>query len=141
MSTPIQILNNAAEAVAWLRSRVQGDLQTDSRKVKAGDAFVAWPGAATDGRAYVGKALEQGAAAVLEEADGLQAFAPLMEAMQKQYDESKKRLEQRFLDKVEKLQRGDELPPGETAMAPKGATGWGVMTLDRLVRDRFETKA
>ena len=74
MSTPIQILNNAAEAVAWLRSRAQGDLQTDSRKVKAGDAFVAWPGAATDGRAYVGKALEQGAAAVLVEADGLQAF-------------------------------------------------------------------
>ncbi|MDN5502294.1 MAG: UDP-N-acetylmuramoyl-L-alanyl-D-glutamate--2,6-diaminopimelate ligase [Comamonas sp.] len=74
MSTPIQILNNAAEAVAWLRSRVQGDLQTDSRKVKAGDAFVAWPGAATDGRAYVGKALEQGATAVLVEADGLQAF-------------------------------------------------------------------
>ena len=74
MSTPIQILNNAAEAVAWLRSRVQGDLQTDSRKVKAGDAFVAWPGAATDGRAYVGKALEQGAAAVLVEAEGLQAF-------------------------------------------------------------------
>ena len=53
---------------------MQGDLQTDSRKVKAGDAFVAWPGAATDGRAYVGKALEQGAAAVLVEADGLQAF-------------------------------------------------------------------
>ncbi|KGH26455.1 MULTISPECIES: UDP-N-acetylmuramoyl-L-alanyl-D-glutamate--2,6-diaminopimelate ligase [Comamonas] len=74
MSTPIPILNNAAEAVAWLRSRVQGDLQTDSRKVKAGDAFVAWPGAATDGRAYVGKALEQGAAAVLVEADGLQTF-------------------------------------------------------------------
>ncbi|MBP8931041.1 MAG: leucyl aminopeptidase [Paracoccus sp.] len=36
---------------------------------------------------------------------------------------------------------GVALPPGETAMAPKGATGWGVMTLDRLVRDRFETKA
>jgi leucyl aminopeptidase len=35
---------------------------------------------------------------------------------------------------------GVALPPGETAMAPKGATGWGVMTLDRLVRDRFETK-
>jgi leucyl aminopeptidase len=28
----------------------------------------------------------------------------------------------------------------ETALAPKGATGWGVMTLDRLVRDRFEAK-
>src|SRR5438309_1779169 len=35
-----------------------------------------------------------------------------IEAMRKQYDESKKGLEQRFLDKVEKLQRGDELPPG-----------------------------
>ena len=26
----------------------------------------------------------------------------------------------------------------ETAFAPKGASGWGVRTLDRLVRDRFE---
>jgi len=26
----------------------------------------------------------------------------------------------------------------DTALAPKGATGWGVMALDRLVRDRFE---
>jgi DNA-directed RNA polymerase subunit beta len=33
-----------------------------------------------------------------------------------QYDESKKGLEQRFLDKVEKLQRGDELPPGVMKM-------------------------
>ncbi|MDQ0475443.1 DNA-directed RNA polymerase subunit beta [Labrys wisconsinensis] len=40
-----------------------------------------------------------------------------IEAMRKQYDESKKRLEQRFLDKVEKLQRGDELPPGVMKMA------------------------
>ncbi|MGI6244783.1 MAG: DNA-directed RNA polymerase subunit beta [Pseudochelatococcus sp.] len=39
-----------------------------------------------------------------------------LEAMRKQYDESKKRLEQRFLDKVEKLQRGDELPPGVMKM-------------------------
>ena len=35
---------------------------------------------------------------------------------------------------------GVALPPGETPLAPKGATGWGVMTLDRLVRDRFEAK-
>jgi len=27
----------------------------------------------------------------------------------------------------------------ETALAPKGATGWGVMALDRLVRDQFES--
>ncbi len=39
-----------------------------------------------------------------------------IEAMRKQYDESKKGLEQRFLNKVEKLQRGDELPPGVMKM-------------------------
>src|SRR3954451_14547178 len=39
-----------------------------------------------------------------------------VEAMRKQYDEAKKGLEQRFLDKVEKLQRGDELPPGVMKM-------------------------
>ena len=35
---------------------------------------------------------------------------------------------------------GVALPPGATDLAPRGATGWGVMTLDRLVRDRFEGK-
>ncbi|MFG1350061.1 DNA-directed RNA polymerase subunit beta [Xanthobacter autotrophicus] len=39
-----------------------------------------------------------------------------LEAIRAQYDDSKKRLEQRFLDKVEKLQRGDELPPGVMKM-------------------------
>ncbi|MFM8607310.1 MAG: DNA-directed RNA polymerase subunit beta [Hyphomicrobiales bacterium] len=39
-----------------------------------------------------------------------------LEAMRKQYDDAKKSLEQRFLDKVEKLQRGDELPPGVMKM-------------------------
>jgi DNA-directed RNA polymerase subunit beta len=39
-----------------------------------------------------------------------------VEAMRKQYDEAKKGLESRFLDKVEKLQRGDELPPGVMKM-------------------------
>ena len=39
-----------------------------------------------------------------------------IEALQKQYDESRKRLEERFMDKVEKLQRGDELPPGVMKM-------------------------
>lgn len=33
---------------------------------------------------------------------------------------------------------GVTLPPKETALAPKGATGWGVMALDRLVRDMLE---
>ncbi|WP_202899151.1 DNA-directed RNA polymerase subunit beta [Methylocapsa aurea] len=39
-----------------------------------------------------------------------------LEAMRKQYDEAKKGLESRFLDKVEKLQRGDELSPGVMKM-------------------------
>jgi DNA-directed RNA polymerase subunit beta len=39
-----------------------------------------------------------------------------IEAMRKQYDESQEGLEQRFLDKVDKLQRGDELPPGVMKM-------------------------
>ncbi|MFW6024686.1 MAG: DNA-directed RNA polymerase subunit beta, partial [Dichotomicrobium sp.] len=39
-----------------------------------------------------------------------------IEALKRQYDENKKRLEDRFQDKVEKLQRGDELPPGVMKM-------------------------
>ncbi|MDP2416627.1 MAG: UDP-N-acetylmuramoyl-L-alanyl-D-glutamate--2,6-diaminopimelate ligase [Hydrogenophaga sp.] len=64
------------QAVAdWLRSRVQGDLQCDSRRVQPGDGFVAWPGAATDGRRFVATALQAGAAAVLVEQQGVEAFA------------------------------------------------------------------
>ena len=33
---------------------------------------------------------------------------------------------------------GVALPPAETALAPKGATGWGVMALDRMIRDGYE---
>ena len=39
-----------------------------------------------------------------------------MEALHAQYDESRKLLEQRFIDKVDKLQRGDELQPGVMKM-------------------------
>jgi DNA-directed RNA polymerase subunit beta len=39
-----------------------------------------------------------------------------MEAINKQYDEARKSLERRFVDKVDKLQRGDELPPGVMKM-------------------------
>src|SRR5213079_1167711 len=46
-----------------------------------------------------------------------------IEAIRKQYDESKKGLEQRFLDKVEKLQRGDELQPGDKMAGRHGNKG------------------
>jgi len=39
-----------------------------------------------------------------------------VEGLRRQYDEARKRLEQRFVDKVDKLQRGDELPPGVMKM-------------------------
>ncbi|WBU53308.1 leucyl aminopeptidase [Paracoccus sp. SCSIO 75233] len=33
---------------------------------------------------------------------------------------------------------GVALPPSATDLAPKGASGWGVMTLNRLIRDNYE---
>ena len=68
-------LHTPAQAAAWLRGRVTGTLQCDSRKVIAGDGFIAWPGAATDGRQHVHAALAQGARACLVERDGVEAFA------------------------------------------------------------------
>jgi UDP-N-acetylmuramoyl-L-alanyl-D-glutamate--2,6-diaminopimelate ligase len=70
------LLASAAQAVQWLRARVngQGTLQTDSRRIRPGDAFIAWPGAATDGRAHVASALQRGAVACLVEAEGVDAF-------------------------------------------------------------------
>ena len=56
-------LHTPGQAAAWLHSRVSGTLQTDSRRIRTGDGFIAWPGAATDGRQYVRAALQQGATA------------------------------------------------------------------------------
>jgi len=61
-------------AALWLKERVQGALHADSRPVGAGDGFIAWPGAATDGRRHVASALAQGAAACLVEQQGAEAF-------------------------------------------------------------------
>jgi UDP-N-acetylmuramyl-tripeptide synthetase len=63
------------EAGRWLRERVTGTLQSDSRKVGRGDGFIAWPGAANDGRQYVHGALAQGATACLVERSGVEAFS------------------------------------------------------------------
>ncbi|MEY3887407.1 MAG: UDP-N-acetylmuramoyl-L-alanyl-D-glutamate--2,6-diaminopimelate ligase [Pseudomonadota bacterium] len=70
----MQSLHSPTQAAQWLRQHVKGVLCTDSRTVKAGDAFIAWPGAATDGRAYVQSALAQGAAACLVEAQGSEVW-------------------------------------------------------------------
>jgi len=70
----VTTLHNPAEAARWLRSRVRGALHADSRAVGAGDGFIAWPGAASDGRRFVAGALAQGAAACLVEHEGSAAF-------------------------------------------------------------------
>lgn len=67
-------LSSPVEAARWLRGRVRGELQTDSRRVRAGDGFIAWPGAARDARAFVRQTLEQGVSACLVEQEGAQAF-------------------------------------------------------------------
>ncbi|WP_327080743.1 UDP-N-acetylmuramoyl-L-alanyl-D-glutamate--2,6-diaminopimelate ligase [Polaromonas sp. CG_9.5] len=67
-------LHTPEEAARWLQERVTGTLSADSRKLALGDGFIAWPGAATDGRKYVNAALEAGAAACLVEYMGAQAY-------------------------------------------------------------------
>lgn len=64
----------AGEVLACLRERgVQpAVLCADSRNVRAGDVFVAYPGHRSDGRRYIPEALRAGAGAVLWEPEGFQ---------------------------------------------------------------------
>ena len=72
--TTITVLQTPDEAAAWMQGLQAARLQTDSRHVQPHEAFIAWPGAAHDARKYVLQALEQGAAACLVEAHGVEAF-------------------------------------------------------------------
>jgi UDP-N-acetylmuramoyl-L-alanyl-D-glutamate--2,6-diaminopimelate ligase len=57
-----------ADIHQWLRDTVPGaQLTTDSRRVRAGDVFIACPGESGDGRHYIQQAIEAGARAVLFE--------------------------------------------------------------------------
>ncbi len=63
-------LKSPDAAARWLAEWCTGTLRTDSRQVQPGDAFIAWPGYARDGREFVADALAAGAATCLvEEAD------------------------------------------------------------------------
>jgi UDP-N-acetylmuramoyl-L-alanyl-D-glutamate--2,6-diaminopimelate ligase len=70
----VTALKSPEAAARWLRSWVTGTLATDSRKLKAGDAFIAWPGQAVDGRRFVDAALQAGATTCVVERDGIEAF-------------------------------------------------------------------
>jgi UDP-N-acetylmuramyl-tripeptide synthetase len=67
-------LTSVAEALAWLNQHDIRGLTADSRRVTAGDVFIAWPGHAVDARQFVGPALQSGASACLVEAQGAAAF-------------------------------------------------------------------
>ena len=69
-----KLLSSPESAAAWLRESIVGTFTTDSRQVGKGDGFIAWPGAAQDGREYVAQALLAGASACLVEDAGAQRF-------------------------------------------------------------------
>jgi UDP-N-acetylmuramyl-tripeptide synthetase len=75
----LQTFDNPAAAAAWLQARLAaggGTLVADSRRLRAGDAFLAVPGATVDARRFVPAALAAGAVACLVEAEGAEGLAP-----------------------------------------------------------------
>lgn len=82
MAALLTTYQTPTEVLAWLAAHGVKQLTLDSRAVagllaadaQAPVAFIAWPGAASDGRAYVRQALNDGAVAVLLDADGLDAW-------------------------------------------------------------------
>ena len=57
------------DTIEWIRAAAPGGrLVSDSRRVKPGDVFFAYPGEAADGRRFIEAAIEDGAAAVVHEA-------------------------------------------------------------------------
>ena len=68
-------LKSPEAAARWLQEWTPGALRTDSRAVTPGDAFIAWPGYARDGREFVAAALAAGAATCLVEDEGVDAHA------------------------------------------------------------------
>ena len=66
----MQHFQSPAQAAHWLRQRGARRLQLDSRKIAAGDAFLACPGEHQDGRQHIDESLQRGALACLIEAHG-----------------------------------------------------------------------
>ena len=68
-------LGSSTAAAAWLQARGARALCTDHRRVRPGDAFLAWPGRSHDARRHAGSALAAGATVCLVEARGLDLAA------------------------------------------------------------------
>ncbi|MBV8034061.1 UDP-N-acetylmuramoyl-L-alanyl-D-glutamate--2,6-diaminopimelate ligase [Roseateles sp.] len=67
-------LKSPEAAARWLAEWCTGTLRTDSRQVRPGDAFIAWPGYARDGREFVEAALAAGASTCLVEDGDVERF-------------------------------------------------------------------
>ncbi len=77
MSQTLAISQNEAREVAgWLRAVLPSGaaLVADSRAVRPGDAFFAYPGEQADGRRFIDRAIERGAGAIVSEAGGAGAI-------------------------------------------------------------------
>jgi UDP-N-acetylmuramoyl-L-alanyl-D-glutamate--2,6-diaminopimelate ligase len=62
---------NATDIVNWIRqTALQAELASDSRAIRQGDVFIAYPGDETDGRSYITHALARGAVAIVHEESG-----------------------------------------------------------------------
>lgn len=74
----------AGDAADWLSARLPAGaaLCSDSRRLRAGDAFFAFPGSASDGRCFIDEALARGVTAIVGERPVSQASAcavPILE--------------------------------------------------------------
>lgn len=67
MNPPAAVQEDPRAIADWLRLQLRpgARLCADSREVKAGDAFIAFPGLRTDGRQFIAQALLNGARAIL----------------------------------------------------------------------------
>ena len=70
MPDTLTLLNDVLMAVDALPTKIE-HATVSSRAVLAGSLFLAYPGAAHDGRRYINDAVARGAAAVLCEAEGM----------------------------------------------------------------------
>lgn len=65
-----ELLVNVKTSISLADAFEVKGLQNDSRRIVAGDLFIAYPGAATDGRQYIKQAIQAGAVGVLYEPEG-----------------------------------------------------------------------
>lgn len=69
----LSVANDVAAIVEWLQQNApSGQLSSDTRELKSGDVFFAFPivGSKGDGRAFIQNAIERGAAAIVYEKNG-----------------------------------------------------------------------